>query len=212
MELVRIENGQVYTDSLTVATAFGKKHYHVVRDIEVLIANIIALNSEGFNQSNFGGVDICQENQLEINELKFEPVKTEVNKYFIASSYTDLKGETRKMYKMTKNGFALLVMGFTGLRALEWKLRYIEAYDNMEKQINQVRDICISDTKELELIRGSARSIVYLEEKLRSDMKEMEKIIRRIGDHNAHLYSYGTQILDMSKNIEQGKLRDKNEY
>lgn len=211
MELVQMENGQVYATSLMVATAFGKQHKDVIRKIEILIADMTVLEVE-INERKITPVDRLQENQSEYIELKFEPVKTEVNKYFMASSYTDLKGELRKMYKMTKNGFALLVMGFTGLRALEWKLRYIEAYDNMEKQINQVRDICISDTRELELIRGSARSIVYIEEKLRSDMKEMENIIRRIGDRNANLYSYGTVILDMSKNIEQGKLRGKNEY
>ena len=206
MELVQVENGQVYTNSLMVATAFGKQHKHVIRDIEILIANMNSLNGV---EPKSGLYLESNKNNMELVELKIE---LNVVGFFIQSEYIASNGKTNKMYKMTKNGFALLVMGFTGLRALEWKLRYIEAYDNMEKQINQVRDICISDTKELELIRGSARSIVYLEEKLRSDMKEMEKIIKRIGDHNAHLYSYGTQILDMSKNIEQGKLRDKNEY
>lgn len=68
------------------------------------------------------------------------------------------------------------------------------------------------NTKEFEKIKGSARTIIHIEEQLRNDMKEMEKIIKRIGDYNANLYMFGTQILDMSKNIEQGKLRDKNEY
>ncbi len=201
MELVRIENGQVYADSLMVAMAFGKNHRDVLRAVEILIVNMESLK------------DVVLVEEEGVRKIAQGYLGQEIQSFFIESSYIHPKNkQNHKMYKMTKNGFALLVMGFTGLRALEWKLRYIEAYDNMEKQINQVRDICISDTKELELIRGSARSIVYLEEKLRSDMKEMEKIIKRIGDHNAHLYSYGTQILDMSKNIEQGKLRDKNEY
>lgn len=211
MDLVRIENGQVFADSLLVATAFGKQHKDVIRKIEILIADMTVLEIE-INERKITPVDRLQENQVISNELKFEPVKTEVNKYFIVSSYSDLKGETRKMYKMTKNGFALLVMGFTGLKALEWKLRYIEAYDNMEKEINQIGNICISNTLELERIKRSAKSIVHIEKELRKDMKEMEQIIRRIGDRNAHLYAYGTQILDMSKNIEQGKLRDINEY
>ncbi len=43
MDLVRIESGQVLADSLTVATAFGKQHYNVIRDVEILIANMKAL-------------------------------------------------------------------------------------------------------------------------------------------------------------------------
>lgn len=37
---------------------------------------------------------------------------------------------------MTRDGFSLLVMGFTGNRALEWKLKYIEAFNHMEAELN----------------------------------------------------------------------------
>jgi hypothetical protein len=33
---------------------------------------------------------------------------------------------------MNRDGFSLLVMGFTGKKALEWKLKYIEAFNKME--------------------------------------------------------------------------------
>ena len=141
MELVRIENGQVYADSLMVATAFGKNHRDVIRNIDILIANMVALKSEVNAEITERKIALSSENQenqskskiglSEYTELKFEP---SVTQFFILSEYKDPSGKKNKMYKMTKNGFALLVMGFTGLRALEWKLRYIEAYDNMEKQ------------------------------------------------------------------------------
>ena len=38
-------------------------------------------------------------------------------------------------YLLTRDGFSLLVMGFTGSRALEWKLKYIEAFNKMEQAI-----------------------------------------------------------------------------
>lgn len=203
MELVQVENGQIYATSLMVATAFGKQHRNVIQNIEILIANMKALDNEEGLFEDDGGVLKIQHTQR----------KQEIPMFFIESSYTNHQNNQQyKMYKMTKNGFALLVMGFTGLKSLEWKLRYIEAYDSMEKEINQVGNICISNTVELERIKRSAKSIVHIEKELRKDMKEMEQIIRRIGDRNAHLYTYGTQILDMSKNIEQGKLRDINEY
>lgn len=52
---------------------------------------------------------------------------------FKKSSYKDAKGEMRPMYYMNRDGFSLLVMGFTGKEALEWKLKYIDAFNEMEK-------------------------------------------------------------------------------
>ncbi|MGR3498788.1 MAG: Rha family transcriptional regulator [Limimaricola soesokkakensis] len=44
----------------------------------------------------------------------------------------DLTGESVSHFEMTRDGFTLLAMGFTGPRALRWKLRYIEAFNQME--------------------------------------------------------------------------------
>ncbi len=38
---------------------------------------------------------------------------------------------------MTRDGFTLLAMGFTGAKALQWKLRYIEAFNRMETEIRE---------------------------------------------------------------------------
>ena len=38
-------------------------------------------------------------------------------------------------YLLTRDGFTLLAMGFTGKDALEWKLKYIEAFNKMEQAI-----------------------------------------------------------------------------
>lgn len=37
--------------------------------------------------------------------------------------YIDAKGEVRPCYEMTKDGFTLLAMGFTGKKAIEFKIR-----------------------------------------------------------------------------------------
>lgn len=64
--------------------------------------------------------------------------------YFIESSYTDTKGETRKEYLLTRDGFSLLVMGFTGKKALQWKLKYIDAFNKMEEEILQLNSVITS--------------------------------------------------------------------
>ena len=48
------------------------------------------------------------------------------------------KGNEYKMYWMNRDGFSLLVMGFTGEKALEWKLKYIEAFNKMEETLKQI--------------------------------------------------------------------------
>lgn len=58
------------------------------------------------------------------NETNFRPVE-----------YTDVKGEKRPMYEITRDGFVFLCMGFTGAAAAQWKERYINAFNQMENHI-----------------------------------------------------------------------------
>lgn len=55
--------------------------------------------------------------------------------FFIETQYKDKSGKRSKEYLLTKDGFSLIVMGFTGEKALEWKLKYIEAFNKMENYI-----------------------------------------------------------------------------
>lgn len=69
-----------------------------------------------------------------------ENIKAEnsaVTKMFIESSYKAGTGKNYKEYLLTRDGFSLLVMGFTGSKALEWKLKYIEAFNKMEKVLKE---------------------------------------------------------------------------
>lgn len=53
------------------------------------------------------------------------------------SEYTTERGRKYKEYLLTRDGFSLLVMGFTGSRALQWKLKYIEAFNKMEQALKE---------------------------------------------------------------------------
>lgn len=100
-------------DSLSVANSFEKEHKHVIRAIEDILTSA----------QNWANVD----NQP-ITDLFFK-------------SYRNFKmpigGGVRKapFYYMTRDGFTLLVMGFTGERALKWKLKYIAAFNAMEERL-----------------------------------------------------------------------------
>ena len=55
---------------------------------------------------------------------------------FHLSSFEN-RGKKYPMYLMNRDGFSLLAMGFTGKEAVQWKLKYIAAFNAMEKQLAQ---------------------------------------------------------------------------
>lgn len=54
---------------------------------------------------------------------------------FFQSTKSDSYGRRQKIYYLSKDGFSLLAMGFTGRKALQWKLKYIEAFNKMEEAL-----------------------------------------------------------------------------
>ncbi|TLQ08890.1 phage regulatory protein/antirepressor Ant [Marinilactibacillus psychrotolerans] len=68
------------------------------------------------------------ERLLEEDRLNFEPM-------FYEGEEPDSYGRPQKVYYMNRDGFSFLVMGFTGKRAIQFKLAYIEQFNQMEKQL-----------------------------------------------------------------------------
>lgn len=54
---------------------------------------------------------------------------------FVGASYLDEQAKNRPMYIIHRDGFMLLVMGYTGKKALALKLAYIEAFNRMEAEL-----------------------------------------------------------------------------
>lgn len=102
---VQIQNSQIVTTSEFVAQAFGKQHKHVLEKIEQISKEIKA----SFFEPNF--------------RLKAKQVKT------------GFGFRETKSYELTKDGFMLLVMGFTGKQAMAIKIAYIEAFNAMSEAI-----------------------------------------------------------------------------
>lgn len=104
-KLVRIENKQIVVSSREICKHFEKQHYHVMRDIEVILGGI----------SKFGDTSAM----FELHEYVHEQ-----------------NGQKYKEYIMNRDAFTLVAMGFSGAKALEWKLKYIQAFNLMEKEIS----------------------------------------------------------------------------
>lgn len=104
-----------------------------------------------------------------------ENIKAEnsaVTSMFIKSTYQSGTGKNYKCYNLTRDGFSLLVMGFTGKKALGWKLKYIEAFNKMEEAIKNMQIALDNRTKAIMNIMNANNDI----EKV-SALKEFENII-----------------------------------
>jgi Rha family phage regulatory protein len=60
---------------------------------------------------------------------------------FVAVEYRDVKGELRPMFSIARDGFAVLAMGFTGKKAAEWKVKFLEAFNWQANEINRLRNL-----------------------------------------------------------------------
>jgi len=118
MKLVKLnkETNQIVTDSLRVAKHFGKNHRHILRDID----NLIAENPE-----------LIVKNGVAQNWA--DPSNMFVETTYIHSQ----NNQEYRVYLMNRDGFSLLVMGFTGKEALKFKLDFINAFNEMEKQLKE---------------------------------------------------------------------------
>lgn len=102
--LVIMKDKQAVTTSLQVAENFGKRHDHILRDLDELKEGLTQKWGDLFSESTY--------------------------------VHPQNKQEYRMIY-MNRDGFTLLAMGFTGKKALQFKMAYINAFNEMENYIEQ---------------------------------------------------------------------------
>ena len=71
-----------------------------------------------------------------IEKLECSTGFTERN--FALSEYTDQTGRTLPMYRISRDGFSFLAMGFTGRAVAHWKERFITAFNQMEHELRRI--------------------------------------------------------------------------
>lgn len=67
---------------------------------------------------------------------------------FHKTRYKDTSGKWNTKYLMNRDGFTFLVMGFTGKKANEWKWKYIDAFNQMEKVIMEKQTAVWLETRQ----------------------------------------------------------------
>ena len=109
--LVELQNGEPTTTSRQVAEVFGKEHRAVLKAIDDVLDALD--DAEGVAQ-NYAAPMFSEETYVhEQNHQEY------------------------RQFRMNKDGFVLLVSGFTGKKALKFKLDYISKFNAMEHYIQE---------------------------------------------------------------------------
>lgn len=118
---LNLTNGKVYCDSRELAKQFKKRHAHVLKSIEKEI--------ERFNQPKIGLIGLSKE-------------------YFKKSEYVDEKGRTYPRYLLSFKGFQQIALQFSGDEAFINRVRLIEFFEKLIKNIDKDKLQAITNTKD----------------------------------------------------------------
>lgn len=110
----------------------------------------------------------------DIRELKEKITSAQnlANLYCEETTYKDIYGRDQKAYEFNKDFFTLLVMGFTGEKALKFKIDYINAFNKMEQALLNKAENKIEEEKE-----EDNKISFYFQNKFYNNDKEQKYII-----------------------------------
>lgn len=95
---------------------------------------------------------------------------------FAQGTYRDASGKINKLYYMNRDGFTFIAMGFTGKKADEFKLKYIEAFNQMENSIKAQLELPTTPQGILKLV------------------------LENVNDSNEKVEELGTRLTDLEQN------------
>lgn len=99
-------------------------------------------------------------------------VKNNETPMFVESTYFNQQnGQDYPLFVMNRDGFTLLAMGFTGKRAMQFKLDYIAAFNAMENELRKPKSL-----SQLEILQGSVNALVEHDKRLRAVEQRLNDI------------------------------------
>ena len=129
-----------------------------ISDNQVVTTSILVSSVFGKEHKNILSRIRNEDMPADFNRLNFKPV-----------TYLDKKGEVRPMYEITRDGFTLLAMGFTGKKAMQFKIKYIAAFNEMEAKLKDLtgKPVIVSEhTRSL----PSGQKEIVLSEKAKAEI------------------------------------------
>lgn len=153
VDLVLAKKNEVFADSRLVADKFDKRHIEVMRKIDKLLLDISTIKRGTFDT------------------LKFNKKEGEY------------RGQTFDYYEMNREAFSLLVMSFTGKKALEWKMKFNNAFYTMEKQL-----VLLQSNKQSELWLAQRTQAKQIRSEETDIIKEFVEYATKQGSQKAQFY------------------------
>ena len=183
-DLVTLMRDEPTTTSLKVADKFEKRHNNVLRAIEKLLATDLKNDGNAL-------MDEHVKPNIGAKDEGFEP-------RFWATTYQDVKGERRPMYKMNLAGFMILTMGFNGKEAILWKKKFVAAFLRMYRILSQRASV---EWRE-------ARAVGKLTRKAETDtIKLLVEYAKEQGSENAPmLYVVYTRLANKAVGIKSREM------
>ncbi|SFI35210.1 MULTISPECIES: Rha family transcriptional regulator [unclassified Bacillus (in: firmicutes)] len=129
--LVFENNGDVVTDSLTVAEMFGKEHKHVVRDIEVQLEKLKEAGELIWGESNFG--------QTQYQHFQ--------NKQWY------------KKYLLTEDAFTIVAMSYVTPEAMKMKIKFLQEFKRMKEYIQKQSKVPNDPFGQIELLAAGTSNL-----------------------------------------------------
>jgi Rha family phage regulatory protein len=165
-------DGRLLVDSREVAEMTGKRHDHLLRDID----NYVKVLSES-TAPNFG-----------------------VSDFFIESSYQDSTGRTLKRYLLTRKGCEMVANKLTGKKGVLFTAAYVTKFEEMEQAIRnpysslspEVKAIFFLDKKtqeiEIRVARLESSKTIDYGQQLELQNMAKRKVIEALGGKDGQAY------------------------
>ena len=108
-----------------------------MQDIAHIIADLTEIDGQPMTTSRKVAARFKKAHKTVLRSIKrIEAAQPEFSRLnFVPRDYVDERGKSQPEYLMTRDGFALLAMGFTGDAAMSWKIVYINAFNRMAEEI-----------------------------------------------------------------------------
>lgn len=111
---------------------------------------------------------------------------------FSESRYLNEQNKEQPMFLINRDGFTLLAMGFTGKKAMQFKLEYIKAFNSMEAQIKASQ----KPKSQLEILQMSINQLVEQEHRLSSVERDVAETKKEIAEMKQERVENGKLLLE----------------
>ena len=124
-----------------------------------------------------------------------------VAQMFDETTYVNEQGKEQPMFFMNRDGFTLLAMGFSGERALKFKVDYINAFNEMEAELKsqQTKQLSAAESllQSVQLLVAHERQLAILEH----NQKNMQGAISSLYD-KVYGMQFQTNMIEQKLNNE----------